>query len=44
MYNARRFGCPLVDYPTLRSIDEHCRGVEAFRLAAPEHQPDALKA
>jgi len=42
MYNARRFGCALDAYPTLLAIDEHCRSLDAFRLAAPELQPDAV--
>lgn len=41
MYNARRFGCTLEDYPTLLAIDEHCRSIEDFRLAAPELHSDA---
>jgi len=24
------------------AIDAHCRGLEAFRLAAPDLQPDAI--
>jgi maleylacetoacetate isomerase len=42
MYNARRFGCELGDFPRLVAIDERCRGLDAFRLAAPEVQPDAV--
>lgn len=41
MYNARRFGCDLTGFPTLVAIDAHCRGLEAFRRAEPESQPDA---
>ena len=43
MYNARRFGCDLAEFPTLVAIDAHCRGLEAFRCAEPESQPDATK-
>lgn len=41
VYNAVRFDCPLDDYPNIRRIDEHCRGLPAFRNAAPENQQDA---
>lgn len=43
MYNARRFGCDLAGFPTLVAIDAHCRGLEAFRRAEPESQPDATR-
>jgi maleylpyruvate isomerase len=42
MFNARRFKCALDAFPTLVAIDAHCRSLEAFRLAAPELQPDAV--
>ncbi|MBU3670974.1 MAG: maleylacetoacetate isomerase [Sinobacteraceae bacterium] len=42
MFNARRFNCPLDAYPTLVAIDKHCRSLDAFRLAAPDLQPDAV--
>ncbi len=41
MYNARRFGVELQDYPRLVAIDEHLRSLPAFAAAAPEQQPDA---
>ncbi len=41
LYNARRFGCPLDAYPTLRRIDAACCALPAFAAAAPENQPDA---
>ncbi|MGE4368132.1 MAG: maleylacetoacetate isomerase [Burkholderiaceae bacterium] len=41
MANARRFECDLSAMPTLVRIDAACRQLEAFRLAAPENQPDA---
>ncbi len=41
VYNARRFGCDLSSFPTVRRIDEHCSGLVAFAQAAPEAQPDA---
>jgi len=40
-YNARRFGVPLARYPTIEAIDAVCCKLEAFRIAAPEAQPDA---
>jgi maleylacetoacetate isomerase len=36
--NARRTHCDVTQYPTLRSIEAHCLGLEAFRKAAPENQ------
>jgi maleylpyruvate isomerase len=39
--NARRYGIPLDDYPTLLRIDRSCRELAAFARAAPEAQPDA---
>ncbi|MCC4117659.1 maleylacetoacetate isomerase [Aromatoleum toluclasticum] len=41
VFNARRFGCDLSAMPTVRRIAERCATLEAFRLAAPENQPDA---
>ncbi len=41
VYNARRYDCDLVAYPTICRIDERCRRIEAFARAAPERQPDA---
>ena len=41
MFNARRFGCDLEPYPTLRAISTHLEGLAAFARAAPEAQPDA---
>ena len=42
-YNARRWGVPLENYPVIRRIDAACGELDAFRTAAPELQPDALK-
>ncbi|MBI1395167.1 MAG: maleylacetoacetate isomerase [Betaproteobacteria bacterium] len=39
--NARRFGIDVTDYPTILRIDACCRELDAFRVAAPENQPDA---
>jgi len=41
VFNARRFGCDLAAMPTVLRIADHCAGLEAFRRAAPEAQPDA---
>lgn len=41
MYNARRFGVDLHDFPRLVSIDQHLSQLPAFAFAAPELQPDA---
>ncbi len=41
VFNARRFDCDLSSMPTVMRIVERCEALEAFRLAAPEAQPDA---
>lgn len=41
MYNARRFGTPLDDFPILTDIDAACLALPAFQRAAPENQADA---
>ena len=41
LYNAERFDCDLSAYPRLLSVAGHCRGLEPFRAAAPDNQPDA---
>jgi len=41
VFNARRFDCPLDDYPTLLRIHSNCERLEAFQRAAPGVQPDA---
>jgi maleylacetoacetate isomerase len=38
--NARRTGCDLQPYPTLLAVEANCVGLDAFRLARPEMQPD----
>jgi glutathione S-transferase len=42
MYNARRFGIELGDYPKLVAAVDHCNTLPAFKSAAPEAQPDAV--
>lgn len=44
LYNARRYDCPLEDYPTLLRIESACRELDAFVAASPERQPDAVPA
>ena len=39
--NARRFHCRIDDLPTVARIVRRCEGLEAFRRAAPDRQPDA---
>jgi maleylacetoacetate isomerase len=41
VFNARRFGCDLSDFPKIRAIEENCLSLPAFREAAPGSQPDA---
>jgi len=38
--NARRFGCDLSAYPRLLAVEANCVGIEAFRRARPDAQPD----
>lgn len=42
VYNARRFGVDMDQFPRLNVIDETCRGLAAFIAAAPENQPNAI--
>ena len=41
VYNARRFNCPLKDFPNIIRIVDNCNKLEAFLRAQPENQPDA---
>lgn len=41
VWNARRFNVPLDAFPLITRIDAACNELEAFRIAAPENQPDA---
>jgi maleylacetoacetate isomerase len=43
MYNARRFGLDLADFPRLTAIDSHCRALPAFASAHPDNQVDSPK-
>jgi maleylacetoacetate isomerase len=41
VYNAMRWGVDLAPLPKIRALYDYALGHEAFRLAAPENQPDA---
>jgi len=41
LYNAERFDCDLAEFPVIVRIADYCRGLKAFRAAAPAAQPDA---
>jgi maleylacetoacetate isomerase len=41
MYNARRFGVDVTDFPRLQAICRHLEALPAFQAARPEAQPDA---
>ena len=41
IYNARRFGCDLDNFPRIQAIDQRCLALPAFQQAAPENQSDA---
>jgi len=43
IFNARRFGCDLTALSRIEAIDANCLALAAFREAAPDRQPDALK-
>lgn len=42
VFNAKRFECPLGDYPTVMRIYEACEKLPAFISAQPAKQPDAV--
>lgn len=41
IYNARRWGVEMNDYPALKQIESQCLSLAAFEQARPENQPDA---
>ena len=41
IFNAKRFNCPLDDYPAVMAIFENCMTMAAFDKAQPDNQPDA---
>ncbi|MCP4327417.1 MAG: maleylacetoacetate isomerase [Alphaproteobacteria bacterium] len=43
IFNAKRYDCPLQDYPTVMSIFDACMALEAFDAAQPLKQSDAPK-
>ncbi|WP_299490201.1 maleylacetoacetate isomerase [uncultured Shewanella sp.] len=42
VYNAQRFGVDLSLYPNIQRINAACLALEAFNLATPENQADAI--
>ncbi len=40
VYNARRFGVDIAQFPTIARIEKSCLALPAFDLARPEMQPD----
>jgi maleylacetoacetate isomerase len=40
MYNARRFGLDLAEFPRLTAIDAHCAALPSFVSAHPDNQVD----
>jgi maleylpyruvate isomerase len=40
--SARRFQIDLASWPNIRAVDAACAALDAFRLAAPTAQPDAV--
>lgn len=43
IFNARRYECPLDDYPTTMRVFDECMNLDAFDAAQPMKQPDAVK-
>lgn len=41
VYNARRFGIDMQQFPTVSRIEQECLTLPAFDAARPENQPDA---
>lgn len=41
IYNARRFGVVLSDFPVLLEIEKFCLTLPAFQAAHPDNQPDS---
>jgi len=41
VYNARRFGVDIGEFPTIEAIVAACGELDAFQRARPENQPDA---
>jgi maleylacetoacetate isomerase len=43
VYGAMRFGIDLSQAARIRAVYDHCAGLDAFRRAHPESQPDAVR-
>ncbi len=41
VYNAKRFGVEMSDYPLISKIAQNCNELDAFIRAHPDNQPDA---
>lgn len=41
IFNAKRFDCPLDDYPRVMAVFDNCMAEDAFDRAQPMNQPDA---
>ncbi len=42
IFNARRYGCDLTPYPVVMAVFDRCMALDAFKLAQPDNQPDAV--
>lgn len=42
IYNARRFGVDMTQFPRLSAIEAQCAKIDAFEAARPENQSDAF--
>lgn len=42
VYNAHRFNVDMSAYPYINRVVDNCNKLEAFQLALPENQPDAI--
>lgn len=40
-FNARRFNVPLDHLPRIKAVEAACAALPAFKLAAPDNQPDS---
>ena len=41
VYNAKRFGVDMDQFPTIKKINKNCLELKTFIDALPENQPDA---
>jgi maleylacetoacetate isomerase len=42
VYNAKRFGCDMTQWPTITRVVAACEALPAFKAAHPDQQPDAV--